>query len=562
MADITSPQELDPEFQAAPFIPPFPKYLQSPQEYMKANGWKPLNGELGIGYEKRRKIGMTSREEDQAFVQMMERSDRFDQERQAWVEAHSKAFVQKLGEQVNPLLRDIFAPSQPGRPAIQGAPGNAMQLAGAIRSPLDRQTLDESPLMVRPPAQPNIQSGFQPSPLTQLQMPTAGAPAIDPRPATLLGRPVQPGAEQSIQNLVSRGARASIPELNTLTSLVAPERFTEDEIRNPSTPLPASIQERKIEAQAKANEARSPFGKALADYQKLPPGQLKDLAYANIQKESAQVVGTPEYNANLKVLGVVPGHETPAQALKALEAVDARKYANERFLQALKAGDETMNIIAARIGKERGMKQATFSDLSVEDQGKATDEWMRRKGYLSSIQGAGSAAAHENVKRVAALAPAQVIMDSLDSQIQTLFTAGGPLERAIQTPGMNLGVWTQSNPQAVMYQSLAKGFLAKLARAAGEVGVLTEQDVARAEKLLPSLTPVPDTREVALGKLKQLRAMLDEISSRQVSVEGLPTMGASITHGRNVPTSSKASDLSKKSDDELLQILQGGGKKK
>src|SRR3990167_6777423 len=103
MAEIMTPQELDPEFQAAPFVPPYPKHLQSPQEFMRFNGWKPLNGELGVGYDQRRRFHLTSKEEDQAFGEMMSRSERFEQERSAWVQAHAQNFAKTIEGQANAI---------------------------------------------------------------------------------------------------------------------------------------------------------------------------------------------------------------------------------------------------------------------------------------------------------------------------------------------------------------------------------------------------------------------------------------------------------------------------
>ena len=86
----------DPERQAAPFIPPFPKELSSPQEYMKANGWKPLSGELGFGFQLRAQRGWTSSEEDRIFAEMQRREEAFTAARQGWTKAYANQFAGKL----------------------------------------------------------------------------------------------------------------------------------------------------------------------------------------------------------------------------------------------------------------------------------------------------------------------------------------------------------------------------------------------------------------------------------------------------------------------------------
>lgn len=62
------------------------------------------------------------------------------------------------------------------------------------------------------------------------------------------------------------------------------------------------------------------------------------------------------------------------------------------------------------------------------------------------------------------------------------------------------------NSQERLYSETKKAFLSMLTRAAGEKGVLTDVDVARIEKALPSFS---DTRAIALQKQAQLRNIFD-----------------------------------------------------
>ena len=70
---------------------------------------------------------------------------------------------------------------------------------------------------------------------------------------------------------------------------------------------------------------------------------------------------------------------------------------------------------------------------------------------------------------------------------------------------------TQSDPNLVLANSLAEGFLAKFARASGEVGVLTEGDITRARANQPS---IHDTPEVRNGKFENLQKLYQEIYER------------------------------------------------
>ena len=63
-------------------------------------------------------------------------------------------------------------------------------------------------------------------------------------------------------------------------------------------------------------------------------------------------------------------------------------------------------------------------------------------------------------------------------------------------------------PQARDYEALRKSLIGPMARIiSGEVGVLTDRDIKRAEELLPNLT---DTDEVAKNKLGNIRSLISE----------------------------------------------------
>ncbi len=87
-------------------------------------------------------------------------------------------------------------------------------------------------------------------------------------------------------------------------------------------------------------------------------------------------------------------------------------------------------------------------------------------------------------------------------------TAGG---RVAGYPGRAISTFTQSDPSLTLADKLSKGFLAKFARAAGEVGTLTDQDIGRAKQLVPSINDVP---EVRAGKMTKIRALATEIYER------------------------------------------------
>ena len=84
-------------------------------------------------------------------------------------------------------------------------------------------------------------------------------------------------------------------------------------------------------------------------------------------------------------------------------------------------------------------------------------------------------------------------------------------ERVAGYPMRKGKAFVQSDPNLTLADSLSKGFLAKFARAAGEVGTMTEGDISRAASLVPSIN---DTKAVRTGKLKQAKDLYNEIYQR------------------------------------------------
>lgn len=157
---------------------------------------------------------------------------------------------------------------------------------------------------------------------------------------------------------------------------------------------------------------------------------------------------------------------------------------------------------------------------SAEQRQAAKEAIFERAKELKRIESGEVLTQKINIERKAALQPARAFLDELKPTVDKIFTASGPLERLLKTPGSNVKIWLQTDPDAIAYQTLTNGFLAKLSRAAGEVGVLTEQDVQRAKALLPVFTPIPDTKQVAQRKLTDLNKLLDEIGNRNVTPPG------------------------------------------
>ena len=123
---------------------------------------------------------------------------------------------------------------------------------------------------------------------------------------------------------------------------------------------------------------------------------------------------------------------------------------------------------------------------------------------------------------------ATVIADQIEAAVNKLNLADNSLEIPVRYAALSLGALTKSNVDAVAYQSLTNGLLSQLARATGEVGVLTDQDIQRVKSLLPSFS---DTKATAQAKINQLRNFFNALKD---SIAGIQTSSTSGTAGSSV----------------------------
>ena len=122
----------------------------------------------------------------------------------------------------------------------------------------------------------------------------------------------------------------------------------------------------------------------------------------------------------------------------------------------------------------------------------------------------------EEVNNIGARKQFTSVLDQLDTYVAKLFKAEGPLQRALKAPQTAFELYSQSNPELVAYESFSSGTLAPMIRAIGEKGNLSEGDIQRGIKLVPSIY---DTKEVANLKLKQLREWFEGAITRAVPVQ-------------------------------------------
>ena len=108
------------------------------------------------------------------------------------------------------------------------------------------------------------------------------------------------------------------------------------------------------------------------------------------------------------------------------------------------------------------------------------------------------------------LSKADVIISQIEKSIDGLDLANSPIYSIAKGSALNTQALLKTNTNAVAYKSLKEGLLAQLARASGEVGVLTDQDINRARSLLPTFF---DTKETAKAKIDQLKSFFADLKS-------------------------------------------------
>jgi hypothetical protein len=118
---------------------------------------------------------------------------------------------------------------------------------------------------------------------------------------------------------------------------------------------------------------------------------------------------------------------------------------------------------------------------------------------------------------IAAFGDAENQLNTLEGLAKKVITAGGPVGALYQRLSQGLGAKTKASPDAALYNDTVSAFLSSLSRAAGEKGVLTDQDVARIKSALPAFS---DTADIANAKLETLRNLFKAKKQSAVNAYG------------------------------------------
>jgi hypothetical protein len=106
----------------------------------------------------------------------------------------------------------------------------------------------------------------------------------------------------------------------------------------------------------------------------------------------------------------------------------------------------------------------------------------------------------------ATFSSADALLSTVEQYANKIVTATSPAGIPSQFLSTKLGSLLKTNPDAVLFDSSISAFSSLLTRAAGEKGVLTDQDVARIINGLPTRT---DTVQSATKKVEALRSIYE-----------------------------------------------------
>jgi hypothetical protein len=261
------------------------------------------------------------------------------------------------------------------------------------------------------------------------------------------------------------------------------------------------------------------------------------LSTATIQKGASIVNRAAGNRLDGAVTGLTPtqalGRQTLAQTLGGF-AQPQQPQQPEQEMQDITGGMGDMTDMGAGMGADMGAEQAAADEQAQIDQyfqGLALQDLQQTGGKrLSAIKNAydlfgGGKASKPSAAEVKAQQQLSGVQTGVD-RIARLYSqtgAQGRIGGLVGEAGAALGL----NEAAQNYNNQREALLAPLARAiSGEVGVLTDRDIKRADRLLPKLTDNPNEARAKLQELYLTIGQRQNIN-RQVFSRGV-TGGSSL----------------------------------
>ena len=106
-------------------------------------------------------------------------------------------------------------------------------------------------------------------------------------------------------------------------------------------------------------------------------------------------------------------------------------------------------------------------------------------------------------RNLAAISTAESVLNELESNFESAGGAKGPFRGLVDIATGKVG----ESPKVQAYRKLRSGYMSRISRSLGEVGVLTDADIKRSLDLVPDVTDTPEEAQI---KLRSLRATLQD----------------------------------------------------
>lgn len=220
--------------------------------------------------------------------------------------------------------------------------------------------------------------------------------------------------------------------------------------------------------------------------------------------------GTPEYIVRQSGMLATPQTEGQTEPLQT----------------PVESSEETVTIKNKRTGERRVVKKSELSNYGVSDGGRRFSNEQLEKAYESALMAGDKAVAAQakelldyyakkdadKTKLTAAqktalakLGDAENLLTSFETQLQGIgLSESGPQQR-IEGSLRSLGASLGFDEQVKVYNDLRDGLRSQLAKALGQAGSLSDQDIKYAVSLIPAVT---DSAGEARRKLELMRGII------------------------------------------------------
>lgn len=277
------------------------------------------------------------------------------------------------------------------------------------------------------------------------------------------------------------------------------------------------------DAQAQA-AVTSEIGKALKEGYTLPAAKqrLESLGYYRTPEQWREAT---QFAYDMSIVSEMSDYLNRAQAAERGELPDEDR--NTVFSEA----ENAYNDAKARVDERFG--QLPTGTAMYDDQSTGVRQQLDRLGYgpgqaiprgeLITAQGlaekhalglsARQKAQQQQAIMAQKLRSAELSIEHLSNLSKKVHTADpGLVNRLWQGGKLMIGILSEENIDAAKYDKEKMGFMRFIARAFGEVGVLTKQDIQEMARMFPSILT---TRGLAEGLFKDISKLMAEIAGRK-----------------------------------------------